>query len=228
MSLKNISGNCADCNACRAEKTAGLKIAVFGNESEFPASSHTADRLVIYGKQNGAWERLRTEEFPLMAVSSPAGMRASAEGIVGLIGDCSVIAGASVSGVAFSVFDKHGKHIFEIPEVSQEQLTGIAEDVAHADAKSFLDSQIIESAVPTETETPGVYTVDLAAIQKQYPELSSKMILKQFLKSAPFYELRITCSHVPVWLERETGFRIMQKREKGCLIVLVVKETCQE
>lgn len=222
--MKNISEKCTDCNKCRGEKTAGLKIAVSGNETTLPASFQLADRMEIFEKQNDVWVNGRTENFPEFNDFTPAGVRDSAERLIPLIEDCAAVAGPSVSGIIFSIFDKHGKHIFEISEVSQEQLTGIAEDIALAEAKINMDSDAFEKAAPAQTETPGVFTLDLIEIQKQFPELTSKMILKPFLKNTPFLELVIICRHIPAWLDSETAYRLTQKRKDDHMLISLVKK----
>jgi hypothetical protein len=46
-------------------------------------------------------------------------------------------------------------------------------------------------ACPVETDTPGVFRLDLIRLQRERPDVSSKMALKDFLGTTPFYELHL-------------------------------------
>ncbi len=225
--MKSISGSCSDCEHCEKKgKTAGLKIAVMGNGSTIPSPFYEADRFLVFEKCEGVWTQTGMRSFPPLTLNDPCSVRAAAEGLAMLIGDCAAVAASSITGVAFSVFDKHGKHIFEIPDASDFQLRGIAEDVVLAEAGRRLGTEVIEKAAPEETGTPGVYYLDLISTQERFPELSSKMILKPFLKDTAFFELILVCRHIPVWLESDEAYVITKRDDSERITASVSKRVC--
>ena len=145
--------------------------------------------------------------------------------IAALTEGAQAVAGRSVAGRAFTVLNQLGKHIFEIADVTPEALSDIAEDVAMAEARQTLAEDAFRSARPAETEIEGVYTLDLVTALEEYPELSSKMILKPFLQSTPFAELTLICRHVPHWLEAERGIAV-HKKQRGDYLVLTIQKLC--
>ena len=128
----------------------------------------------------------------------------------------------------FPALNRLHKHLFEIAIISDGQLTGIAEDIALAQAKRTLQNDAFLRSRPVETDIQGVYTLDLIKVQEEYPELSSKMILKSFIQTVPFIELTMTCRHVPPWLSQEKSLRVAQTRRGEYLMVTVSKRRCEE
>lgn len=135
------------------------------------------------------------------------------------------VAGAAIAGKAYAVLNRLGKHIFEIADITPAQLSGIAEDVALAEAKNVLAEDAFQTARPLETEIQGVYTLDLVTALEEYPEMSSKMILKPFLRSTPFTELTVICRHIPHWLEGEREIAVRYK-QRGEYLVLTIQKQC--
>ena len=145
-----------------------------------------------------------------------------------LIGNAQAVAGASIAGTAYAALNRKGKHIFEIAALTPAQLSGIAEDIAAAEARQTVEADAFRRVSPTQTEIEGVYTLDLVSALEEYPELSSKMILKPFLQNTPFTELTLICRHLPHWLPQAKGLRIMQKQRGDYLVVTVARQHCGE
>jgi len=110
----------------------------------------------------------------------------------------------------------------------RELLTTDTEDIAMADAKKRLAEDAFKIASPTETDIDGVYTLDLVTALEEFPELSSKMILKPFLKSTPFTELTLICRHLPHWLETEREITVQKKQRGDYLVLTIQKQCCKE
>jgi len=195
---------------------------VLADEKGTPATPHTASQIMIFYRQGGAWTLYGLREFTPIKSASPSEARAQAEALAALTGDCACVAGQAISGIPFSVLNRRGRHIFELPALSQEALTGIAEEIARADAALTLSAAALKSAAPMPTGPPGEFAVDLAALTAQYPELSSKMILKPFFRNTPFEKLVIFCRHEPPWLARETAYQITRQQQADRLSVTVI------
>ncbi len=138
------------------------------------------------------------------------------------------VAGTSITGLLYTLLNQQGKHIFEIRDTNPETLSGIAGDIAMAQAKQALAEDAFNAAQLTETDKPGVYTLDLIKVLQTYPALSSKMILKPFLQSTPFTELTVICHHSPCWLENEQGITLQTRRHGDTLTLTIQKACCGE
>lgn len=118
------------------------------------------------------------------------------------LGSCRVIAESGLGGIALGEFGKAGFSIFDITEYNGTVLDGIMEDLRQAREEHEQQVRQMNRTQPVETDVPGIYSFNLTAAQNGHPELSSKMLLQDFLKSTPFLELRLTRAHFPPWLER--------------------------
>lgn len=160
-----------------------------------------------------------------MDTGSPEQVAALFQSLAALTDGAQAVAGAAIAGRAFAALNQLGKHIFELSDIVPKQLSGIAEDVALAKAKNALAEDAFQTARPLETEMQGVYTLDLVTALEEYPEMSSKMILKPFLRSTPFTELTVICRHIPHWLETEREIAVRHKR-RGEYLVLTIQKQC--
>ena len=205
-----------------------MRIAVFVDGNQLPCAPHEASRIAFFARPDGKWGETHSKPLSPVRGSSPEAVSAFLDDVGALTTEAQAVAGASILGKAFAVLNKQGAHIFEITEISPEQLSGIAEDIALAEAKRKLAADAFQRAMPVETDIAGVYTLDLVSALEENPDLSSKMILKPFLKSTPFTELTIICRHMPHWLTEDNTLRITQKMRGEYLIVTVQKRLCGE
>ena len=209
-------------------KTADLTIAVFVDGEQRPSAPHEAQRVALFHKQGGTWVETQSRPVEVTDNQSYTQIASLLHSLEAFTQGAQAVAGSTIAGRAFAVLNQLGKHIFEIRDISQEQLSGIAEDIAMADAKKRLAEEAFKVTSPTETDIAGVYTLDLVTALEEYPELSSKMILKPFLKSTPFTELTLICRHIPHWLEAERGITVQKKQRGDYLVLTIQKQCCEE
>lgn len=212
-------------NACSSGKTAGLIIAVFVDSFSLPCMPHEAKRVAFHQKQGGVWAETESRQVHPADGQSPERITGFIHHLASLTDGAQAVAGASIAGLLFTALNQQGKHIFEIRDLRPETLSGIAEDIAMADARQALAEDAFKAAQPAETDIPGVYTLDLVTALEEFPELSSKMILKPFLQSTPFTELTVICRHSPCWLETERGITL-QVKQRGDYRVLTIQKAC--
>lgn len=205
-----------------------MQIAVFLDSEKHPSAPHEASQIAFYTKHNGAWTETGLKAIQPLKGTSTFLVTAFVEQLALLTADAQAVAGASISGMAYSVFNRAGKHIFEISEVSPAQISGMAEDIALAEAQKKLNAEAFARVMPVETDIAGVYTMDLVTVQEEFPDMSSKMILKPFFKNTPFFELSIICRHVPPWLSYEPGLNVSEKSRGEYRVVTVTKAVCKE
>jgi hypothetical protein len=204
------------------------KIAVFVNGDSQVCDFFDAQRFLIFerGEAGKGWETVSEKNFQKIAPSNPALTRKSTETLLPLVEGCDVLAGGALVGIPFTVFDRAGFHIFEIGAVGDEVFDGIVEDLRNADSEAAAKEKIIREAKPVETSTPGVYFLDLIALQKECPEVTSKKAMMDFLKDTPFLELRLVCKHIPPWIENSGAYNVHITGEKDGEVSAVITRKC--
>ena len=181
-----------------------------------------AERFLIFERGSEGWKAVGETDFSKIVPATPAMTRKKTEELLPLIKDCKVLAGGALAGIPFSVFDRAGLHIFEIGGINGETFDGIIADLRNADAEASAREAIIRDAKPIETATPGVYFLDLIALQSECPEISSKKAMADFLKRTPFLELRLVCKHIPPWIENSYNVRAVN-RDDGAVQAVITR-----
>jgi len=203
------------------------RIAVFTNQQKEICAFFDADRFFIYERSNaGKWEATSMSPFEKIKPSNPAVTRKHTQALLPLVESCKVLAGGALVGIPFTVFDRAGFHIFEIGEISDAIFDGIIEDLHQADTEAAAKEQIIRDAKPVETSTPGVYFLDLIALQKECPEVTSKKAMMDFLRDTPLVELRLVCKHIPPWIENAGLYNVQITSEKNGEVNAVITRKC--
>jgi len=204
------------------------RIAVFTSDDSEICDFFDAGRFLIFerGGAEKKWKSVSETNFEKIKPSNPALTRKNTEALLPLIEGCGVLAGGALVGIPFSVFDRAGLHIFEIGAICDEVFDGIIEDLRNADSEAAAKEKIIREAKPVETSDPGVYFLDLIALQKECPEVTSKKAMMDFLKDAPFLELRLVCKHIPPWIENSGAYNVQITSEKDGEVQAVISRRC--
>lgn len=158
-----------------------------------PPTGHSGETVL---SPRDAWRRLKTVPFTLSGCYELVEMRNRLRTIEQHLPQGAVIAGTSISGLAYSELNHMGFCLCELERFSPEILDALAAEVA---ASAELTARV--SAQPVAGDSPGSYTINLVEVQMAHPEISSKKALRPFLATTPFVELEIICSHMPPWLE---------------------------
>jgi hypothetical protein len=148
-------------------------------------------------------------------------LRQAVTDLLPMISDCDILAGRELSGLAFSVFNRAGLHIFEIQAINDKVLDGMVDDVVSADMAQNTKEEIIRSARPVSIGAPGIYFLDLVLLQTECPEVSSKKAMKDFFEQTPFLELHLICRHIPPWIESEERLKIDAKPKDGNVYAVI-------
>lgn len=182
------------------------KIAVIMNNRNKIASFKEDANLTVFEKRDGAWCAKRTIFAGNGFAEGLPALRRELGRLAAELDGCRIIAGKTISGIPYHIFDKLGFRIFEIERFSEAVLDQILSDVTAAKAKEGAGPP----AAPVETGSPGVYFLDLIALQAENPEISSKMALMPFLSGTPFLQLDLICRHLPPWIEKLAGEKGME------------------
>ncbi|MDR2745387.1 MAG: hypothetical protein LBB66_09405 [Desulfovibrio sp.] len=151
--------------------------------------------VTVHHKQDRGWTCGKSIRFCVEPGQDPAGMRDKLRVLVEALGRTRILLAASVSGIAYSVLDQRGFRICEMDGFSPKE-PGVLDALAKSISAPAISAP---PSYPVEI-SPGVYQCDLMDILREYPNLSSKKILRPFFSGTPFVELRIACGHVPPWL----------------------------
>ncbi|MDR3361267.1 MAG: hypothetical protein LBO64_00185 [Desulfovibrio sp.] len=162
-------------------------------------------RVAVYRKTAGVWACQETIPFCVDEGENLARMRDKLRDFVARLGDTRILAATAITGVAYAVLDQRGFRLCEMDSFSHGCLDALVEEAnAPARTPAVFDH-------PEATSIPGHYVCDLTAILREYPELSSKKILRPFFDGTPFIELQIFFGHMPPWLLPE-----LAQRGLGC------------
>jgi hypothetical protein len=202
------------------------KIAVFTDKDSKLCEFFNADRFQIYEKSGTDWKITNTANFEKIVPSSPALTRKNTAALLPLLDNCDTIAGGTLVGIPFSVFDIAGKHIFEISETTNEIFDDIIEEIKNSNADACAREAIIKDAKPVETSTPGVYFLDLIALQTEFPQVTSKKAMMDFLKDTPLVSLRLICKHIPPWIENSGLYNVQTVKEGDGKVEAVITKKC--
>lgn len=202
------------------------KIAVFVNGSSALCDFFKADCFLIFERDAKGWKPVNEMAFEKIVPSTPTLTRKHTEALLPLIKGCDVLAGGALFGIPYSVFDKQRLHIFEINGISDEIFDEIIADIQNADAGQKARKAVVENACPVETDIPGIYVLDLIALQSEYPEVSSKNAMKDFLENTPFFELQLTCRHIPPWIENSGKYHVETINVENGTIKAIIRRKC--
>lgn len=132
-------------------------------------------------------------------------MRDKLRHLVATLGNTRILVATSISGIAYSVLDQRGFRLCEMDGFTPDILDALVESV-----NTPIGMQGIADH-PVETSTPGHYVCDLTAILKEYPDLTSKKVLRPFFENTPFIEVQVLFGHMPPWILPE-----LAERGLGC------------
>ncbi len=190
------------------------KIAVILDKGANVSSFGSDSSVFLFVKVGPYWQIAREIPFAAAPGEPISSIRSKMENLTRQMKDCKIIAGKSVSGLAFHILDRMEFQIFEIDSLSDDVLDGILFDISSA--RTQRERLCQTHTGPVQTDTPGHYFLDLISLQRSSPEISSKQALQPFLRNTPFLQLELVCSHVPPWLENnpELTVRTVAQHEK--------------
>lgn len=178
------------------------QIAVFLGEKGDTASLKEKGTIRIYQRELGKWRMLREREFTLDQATGLVDLRKKMEEIVAFLQECRIFVGLSVTGVPYFMLEKAHCSIWECKGKPHEFLDYILEKEEKERRVKSLPGKEKEKYGVVEV-SPGKYRVSLQDIQGTDLGITSKQVLRPFIKKGEFEELEITCNHLPPWLEGE-------------------------
>lgn len=198
------------------------KIALLLDENEEIASLENVCVVHIFEKNLDKWS-LERQISICLCLDDVSLIRKQINDLSERIKDCNIIVGKSVTGLVFNIFNKNGFYIFETENYSQDLFDSMIEDI---EGEKNLKVEV--SIEPVETDIQGYYYFDLTEAMTQYPEFSSKKLLKSFLKEKPFIQLELVCAHIPPWIENDPCLSVKTKIIENKTQAVISKKGCNE
>lgn len=221
------------------------KIAVLLDEEQQLTSLDDVTFIYIYEKKS-EWEiteMISTKDF---VDERENNIKHFTLAIIEKLKCCKVIVGTLILGVPYYLLMRAGYELCEAPAFSMLLLEQIYEDYCKS---SNIEEGKQDKALGKETEAGGEsaklvsnisrfpilldeaghYFIDLIAVQKAYPEMSSKKLLLPFFSNTLFNSLKINCSHIMPWLEdylEQRNLIAHINREQGNYVVLITHKLC--
>jgi hypothetical protein len=204
-----------------SERRMHIKIAVFTHNKFKNDASTTILRAIVFERNAQAWNEYDSYYVNIKPDGDLLSVREEIKKLIASLADCRVAVGSQFSGVLYRELDNSGFSIFETQDFSPETLDGILRDLEEARTEEAITAKT--PTCPVETQTPGVFYLDLLELHEASPEMSSKQALREFLETTPFYELRLKCAHIPLWLEAGP-YEITTEAGVDCTIATVRKK----
>lgn len=198
-------------------------IAVICDQNGLTASVFDGSVITVFTRQDDNWAIVVQYPIHIDADNGLQAVRDEIGRLIERLGGVRVVAGKKMSGVIYHMFDAAGFAIFEMVGKPERYLDFIAAKLEEEAQTKTADDDFPDHPLPTAQGN--VYAIDLVALQKRRPEISSKMALLPFLKNSPFAELQVVCGHVPPWFDREfagMGLKYdLQQASNGRTVVTV-------
>ncbi|MTK07364.1 MAG: hypothetical protein F8N38_09790 [Hungatella sp.] len=201
------------------------KIAVISKDQELVPFLY-CNLVEIFEKEGAQWQSVRTASFSPITGNTIEKLRKETESIMTLAEDAKAVLCRELSGIPFSVFNQKGYCIFCSEKADQDTLDGMIKDIEESDEKRRRKEEMIQNAGPVETQTPGIYSLDLVQLQTECPEISSKKALLPFLSNTPFLELQLVCAHIPPWLETDNSYEKKVWNGNGKVHITITRKQC--
>lgn len=200
------------------------RIAIYMKDGNGLVSFEEANAVKVFQKRNNLWTMDRTLPIFRRSDFTPLHMRREISDIICMLGECRILAGRRLTGIPYGEFDRHGFHIFDISDYNPDVFDGILDDIRCGKRDAEMRAEMLKTARPTETDVPGIYSLDLVVLQAIFPEISSKQAMGDFLKNTPFLELHLLCSHIPPWLEKDPSFDVRSTKDTNGSVKAVISK----
>ena len=200
------------------------KISVIMNDEGNSNSFESNAIVAIFEKRVALWSIIKRIPVCIDFSQELPSLRKDVQKFILQLDDCKIIVGKNITGIPYHLLNKMGFDIFEV-----ELFTPAILDQILSDVKSASNTNT-DNIGPVETNVPGVYLLDLIALQNKNPEISSKMVLQPFLTNTTFLQLDIICSHLPPWLKDfadKKGLTLTSNEKmNGTIKVSITKSCC--
>lgn len=181
---------------------------IVGSNGVTDSLLNAAVTIQTFRKERAEWVQENELPVELHPAKGLTEVRNEIHQLITQLRDTHILVAGEISGVAYNAFDAAGYFVFQIPEKQPQELL---EFVLASVEKQQEDLQRLQSGKENSGDIPqpqpygedGTYYLDMIQAQLDHPNVTTKQMLKPFLKNQTFYELIVVCSHIPPWFDRE-------------------------
>jgi Fe-only nitrogenase accessory protein AnfO len=171
--------------------------------------------LMVFRRERRQWSVTRSQEFALDPAAGLSGLRKTVAAMMEFLGTCRTVVVKSASGALFFELEKARCSIWEIDGVPKDFLDQVWQDEKE-DQEHAAFPPVAGAEIPAPLEiSPGKFMISIKDIQGKRPELSSKQVLRPFVRQGGFTELEVICDHIPPWLDADAeqqGYLLTSER----------------
>ncbi|TKI07234.1 Fe-only nitrogenase accessory protein AnfO [Martelella alba] len=178
-----------------------MKIAVFIDAAGETAALFQPGRVRVYDSLPDGWRPERDIPFSLDAGMGLAEIRARTLTMLEALAGCRHFVARAIHGALLSYFDGMGIAMWRHAGDPLAVLPHIRRQVEQNASREGYSSPAGEVIRPADA--PGEYRLNLIDALQSDSALTSKQILRPFLRRGEFTRLDVLCDHVPKWFPRE-------------------------
>lgn len=178
------------------------KIGVLIGKNNETTTIYESGIVVVYKKEDKKWKVLSEIIFNMNTSQGIPEIHKRVENLIENLEDCKVFVAKKVEGTPYTLLKKAEFTIVEAAGNPSEFLDDLLE-MFEEDKKKKEEAKNRVNIEPIELDKSGYYFIDLKKVQDNNPGISSKKVLIPFLNNKTFYELKVSCSHIPPWFENE-------------------------
>ena len=177
------------------------EIAVFMGPDGASVPLDKQGKLVVFRLAQGAWEIAREQDVSLGDAAGMRQLRQKMSAVVRYLNGCRIFVARSATGIPYFELEKAGCSIWEY-EGRPSDFLGLV--WAREESEQTAEATRVDPELPVPDErSPGNFFISIKEIQSKNAELSSKQILREFIRKGAFRSLHIVCGHIPPWIEVE-------------------------
>lgn len=191
-------------------------IAVFLNDKEEIVDFLDVKFIYQYEKKDNKWIINKEIIVNFDDVNTLDEIRYMFGAIIKELVECKIVVVKKALGIGYSMFYGEDFSIWECngrPEEILDLVIGKELEHEEDEVKARLDKKMLEISEVDDNK----YYLDLIKLQREKPEVSSKMALLPFLDKNKFEELKVHCCHVPPWLENHSKKNYLTIKVQKCL-----------
>ncbi|MDK2867518.1 MAG: hypothetical protein PWP38_1833 [Clostridiales bacterium] len=199
-----------------------MQIAVLMNEQEQTSTFGESGKLVVFEYLGDHWDSIREIDYDITETEGMNDMREQLRALGEAITPCRNLVAAKLNGLAYTTYEVMGFQLWEIAGKPDLFLNQIREQEIE---RMETEANVAAIPLPTPEALPetGSYFLDLEKAKMHY---TSKQVLYPFLKAGNFKNLKLQCSHVPPWFERELqnmGYQYKAERTEDRQYVVIIE-----
>ncbi|OOM74815.1 iron only nitrogenase protein AnfO [Clostridium puniceum] len=164
--------------------------------------------IKIFSKYNDKWNIIKEIPFEFQTIQEKEDIRLDTLNISEALENCKVFVAKEIPNLIYMMLDSIGVSTWKMDGNKKEILDYVlgkeneeAQEIKFIGASKLNDKK--QSVLPIEIGINGYYILNLKEFQEHNTGITTKQVLKPFLKDNKFNELIVTCNHVPCWLEGE-------------------------